>query len=80
MKELDYGKGYRYAHDFDDAYVPQEYLPEALRGEVYYRPTDRGYEKILRERLDKWRRPRASADRKEDPGEKKQKPDEGTRR
>ncbi|HOX95330.1 MAG TPA: replication-associated recombination protein A, partial [Syntrophales bacterium] len=80
MKELDYGKGYRYAHDFDDAYVPQEYLPEALRGEVYYRPTDRGYEKILRERLDKWRRLRASADRKEDPGEKKQKPDEGTRR
>ncbi len=80
MKELDYGKGYRYAHDYEEAYVPQEYLPEALRGDVYYRPTDRGYEKILRERLEKWRRLRASADRKESPGKKKEKPDEENRR
>jgi putative ATPase len=59
MKELDYGKGYLYAHDFDEAYVPQDYLPEALRaqgqGGLFYRPTDRGYEKIISERLEQWR-------------------------
>ncbi len=56
MKDLGYGKGYKYAHDFQDAYVPQAYLPEALRGRVFYVPTERGYEKIIKERLEKWRR------------------------
>ncbi|MGB4547302.1 MAG: replication-associated recombination protein A [Syntrophales bacterium] len=70
MKELGYGKDYRYAHDYEDAYVPQEYLPEALRGDIYYRPTGRGYEKTLQERLEKWRKLRASSDRKGGPGEK----------
>jgi putative ATPase len=62
MKELDYGKGYQYAHDFDDAYIPQEYLPDQLQGKEgrFYRPTDRGYEKIIRERLDYWRKIRGS--------------------
>ncbi|MBN2180249.1 MAG: replication-associated recombination protein A [Deltaproteobacteria bacterium] len=54
MKDLDYGKGYRYAHDYPGAYIPQEYLPEKLRGETYYAPTNRGYEKIIKERLEKW--------------------------
>jgi len=58
MKELDYGKGYLYAHDFADAYVPQEYLPDELRGKGgrFYRPTDRGYEKIIGERIEQWRK------------------------
>ena len=56
MKELDYGKGYLYAHDFEDAYVPQDYLPADLRGETFYRPTDRGYEKIIGERMEQWRK------------------------
>jgi putative ATPase len=56
MKGLGYGKDYRYAHDFEDAFVPQEYLPEKLRGQVYYEPVDRGYEKIVRQRLKKWRK------------------------
>jgi putative ATPase len=55
MKELGYGKGYRYAHDYPDAYVPQEYLPEELRGRLYYFPSDQGYEKIIKRRLDRWR-------------------------
>jgi putative ATPase len=55
MKDLDYGKGYRYAHDFEGAYVPQDYLPDALKGQSYYRPSDRGYEKIIRERMAYWR-------------------------
>ncbi len=56
MKDLGYGKGYRYAHDYAEAYAPQEYLPNALKGRQYYRPTDRGYEKIIKERLDHWQR------------------------
>ncbi|MBW1794531.1 MAG: replication-associated recombination protein A [Deltaproteobacteria bacterium] len=56
MKDLGYGKDYKYAHDFGDAYVPQEHLPEKLRGQVYYEPRDRGYEKIIKERLKKWRK------------------------
>jgi putative ATPase len=56
MKDLGYGKGYRYAHDYEEAFVPQDYLPEKLAGDIYYRPTDRGYEKIIRERLEKWRK------------------------
>lgn len=56
MKDLDYGKDYKYAHNFADAYVPQEYLPEKLRGQIYYKPTGRGYEKTIKERLMKWRK------------------------
>ncbi len=54
MKELGYGRGYRYAHDYPDAYVPQEYLPETLRDCRFYRPTGRGYEKLIKERLQIW--------------------------
>ena len=56
MKGLGYGRGYRYAHDYPEALVPQEYLPEALKGRNYYRPTDRGYEKTVGERLAFWRK------------------------
>jgi putative ATPase len=55
MAGLGYGKGYRYAHDAPDARVDQEHLPDSLRGRVYYRPTDRGLEKELAERLRAWR-------------------------
>jgi putative ATPase len=67
MKELEYGKGYLYAHDFAEAYVPQDYLPDELRGKgpQFYRPTERGYEKIIRERLEQWRRIREANAKKE---------------
>jgi putative ATPase len=55
MKEIGYGKGYRYAHDYPDAYVPQDYLPEQLKGRSFYKPTDRGYEKKIKEWLDRWK-------------------------
>ncbi|MDI6615640.1 MAG: replication-associated recombination protein A, partial [Syntrophaceae bacterium] len=58
MKDLGYGKGYRYAHNFPGAHVPQEYLPEKLRGQTYYSPTDRGYEQVIKKRLEKWYRMR----------------------
>ncbi len=60
MKELGYGKDYKYAHNYSEAYVYQEYLPDKLSGQVYYKPTDRGYEKIIKERLTKWRKYRES--------------------
>lgn len=54
MKELGYNKGYKYAHDYKDGYAPQEHLPEKLQGQRYYHPTGRGYEKIVKQRLDGW--------------------------
>ena len=54
MKELDYGKGYQYAHDDPDGYIHQEYLPDNLRERTYYHPTDRGYEKHIRALMDWW--------------------------
>ena len=54
MKDLGYGKGYQYVHNFPDAHVPQEYLPEKLQGRTYYAPTTRGYEKVIKDRLEKW--------------------------
>jgi len=56
MKELGYGKGYRYAHDHPDAIVEQEHLPAELKDRIYYQPTTRGYERTIKERLDKWRK------------------------
>jgi putative ATPase len=55
MADLGYGKGYRYPHEDPDGIVERDYLPEALRGARYYRPTDRGYEATIKARLDKWR-------------------------
>ncbi|MGH8721891.1 MAG: replication-associated recombination protein A, partial [Burkholderiales bacterium] len=56
MKELGYGAGYRYAFDSEDAYTPQEYLPQALRGATWYEPTEFGYEKTVKERIAWWER------------------------
>ena len=55
MKGLGYGAGYLYPHDYDDAVVEQEYLPDALAGRRYYEPTDRGREREIAERLRTWR-------------------------
>jgi putative ATPase len=56
MKELGYAEGYKYAHDYEGAHVEQEYLPERLRGRVYYRPTNRGLEAEIQRRLAAWRK------------------------
>jgi putative ATPase len=55
MKQLDYGKGYQYAHDSDDGLTDMSSLPDVLAGRVYYEPTDRGLEPKLREALDRAR-------------------------
>ena len=61
MKELDYGKDYKYAHDYEDAYVPQEYLPEKLQGQIFYKPKGSGYEKTIKERIDAWQQAKKKA-------------------
>ena len=55
MKEIGYGKGYKYAHRFDDHIVEQEHLPERLKGRRYYQPSDQGFEKEIGQRLAAWR-------------------------
>jgi putative ATPase len=54
MKEIGYGKGYRYDHDEGGHAAGQQYLPDALRGARWYHPTEHGYEKTLGERLEWW--------------------------
>ena len=54
LKELGYGEGYKYAFDSKEAYTPQEYLPEALRGVKWYQPSEFGYEKSIKERMAWW--------------------------
>jgi len=52
MQGLGYGKDYQYAHDFPDARVEQEHLPENLKGKRYYVPTERGFEAEIKKRMD----------------------------
>jgi putative ATPase len=58
MRDLGYGKGYKYAHRFPDAVVDQNHLPKSLEGNTYYHPTDRGFEQIIKKRLEEWRKKR----------------------
>jgi len=62
MRELGYGKDYRYPHDAPGGVVPEEqYLPAELAGSVFYEPVERGGESGIRERLHRWRAMRAAA-------------------
>jgi len=61
MKELGYNAGYQYAHDADEAYTPQEYLPEQLRGTELYKPGRFGFEKEITKRLAWWAELKAKA-------------------
>jgi putative ATPase len=54
MKQLEYGKGYQYAHDDPDAVTGMECLPPSLADRTYYRPTERGFEKEIKRRLELW--------------------------
>lgn len=51
MKKLDYGKDYKYAHDYEDHFVKERYLPESLQGNIYYSPTSSGKEADIGKRL-----------------------------
>ena len=56
MKNLGYGSGYKYAHDYDDKLTDMSCLPDNLAGRAYYHPTDQGFEQRLRLRLDESRK------------------------
>ncbi|MDO5422445.1 MAG: replication-associated recombination protein A [Eubacteriales bacterium] len=61
MKELDYGKGYQYAHDTEEKLTNLQCLPDSLKGRVYYEPTEEGMEAKYKERLERikeWKRER----------------------
>jgi|Deesub1362B_J571_1020462.scaffolds.fasta_scaffold01435_5 putative ATPase len=68
MAHLGYGKDYKYPHDYDGHFVRQTYLPEEIKGRIYYRPADTGQERQIRERLRKlWaKRQRMNEGEKED--------------
>ena len=55
MKAIGYGKDYKYAHNYQDAVVSQEYLPEKIKGRRFYHPVERGYEQTIKKRLAQWR-------------------------
>jgi putative ATPase len=56
MKQLDYGKGYQYAHDEEAKVADMDCLPDSLRGRSYYQPTQEGREKLLAQRMEQIRR------------------------
>ena len=70
MREAGYGRGYKYAHDYEGGVVAQQNLPDNLAGRRYYHPTDRGFEARLAERLERIRSVYA---------ERQEEPEDGTR-
>lgn len=61
MKNVGYGRGYKYAHDYDDKLTDMPCLPDNLAGRAYYKPTDQGFEQRLRARLDEIRKLKSSS-------------------
>ena len=55
MKNLGYGRDYKYAHDYEEHVVAQQHLPDRLKDRQYYQPTDIGEERAIKERLQRWR-------------------------
>jgi putative ATPase len=64
MRDLNYGKDYQYAHEEPDAIAAMDCLPPSLSGRKYYKPTDRGFEKELKRRLDGWEKLKAARRKK----------------
>ncbi len=56
MKDLGYGKGYAYDHDAEDGFSGQNYFPDGMERQNFYRPVERGFERDIRKRLDYWAR------------------------
>jgi putative ATPase len=56
MKNVGYGKGYQYAHEYEEKVTDMQCLPDNLAGRTYYQPTDQGFEQRLRQRLDEIRK------------------------
>jgi putative ATPase len=63
MKEMGYGKDYKYPHDYEGHFVEEEYLPENLKGRIYYTPSEQGLEREIKKRLDAWRKGKVEKDK-----------------
>lgn len=61
MKDLGYGDGYKYDHDSEDEFSGQNYFPNKMPREEFYRPVDRGFERDIGKRLDYWKKLRERA-------------------
>jgi putative ATPase len=79
MKELGYHRGYQYAHDSAEAFIPQEYLPDELRGAQFYEPGPFGFEKEIAKRLAWWQslRDRAATRQADVPADETRDPQTG---
>jgi len=55
MQQMDYGKGYKYAHDYEGHFAEQAHMPEGMTGRKYYEPSDQGFEIEVTKRLSNWR-------------------------
>ncbi len=60
-KALGHGQGYQYPHEDPDHFLPQQYLPRPLLGTYFYQPSEQGYEALVRERLERWRKAQRQA-------------------
>ncbi len=72
MKQMGYGAGYKYAHDYEEHFVEQQNLPEPLKDQQFYTPSEQGYEKQVIDRLKKWwpgRKKKAEPEEPEKPEE-----------
>jgi putative ATPase len=54
MKDLGYGSGYRYPHNYAEAYVPEDYLPDEISKSIFYEPSSYGFEKEIKKRIMYW--------------------------
>ena len=61
MKDLDYGKNYRYDHEYENSYSYQKYFPDKMDEKLYYKPNKFGFEKEIKKRLDWWDRLKKSS-------------------
>ena len=78
MKDLGYHEGYQYAHSVPEAYIPQEYLPDELRGSVFYEPGPFGFEREVAKRLAWWAELKAKVSREASPSGDKSGTDNAT--
>jgi putative ATPase len=60
-KGFGHGQGYDYPHSHDGHWTPQQYLPQNLLGQVFYQPSDQGYEAEVKARVERWRAAQAKA-------------------
>ena len=63
MKDLNYGKDYKYSHDFEEHISDQQYLPDELKNKIFYEPTELGREANIKKYLDKVRSKRKKNDK-----------------